>query len=357
MVGGLPRSGGSLVPFFLDGNPGVVSLPFELHVSNKLGSNVTDLLFQNENHLVILSAIIRNQLLNNSTMNRIDKSKQEYVFDSSNFLKKIKNKLRNKEINEVNYLRVIASTWLFFRGVNSCDIDDSLIINHSGRAFTCNTEKLFEINNIGYYIYTKRNSLDWYSSIVKSSKDTNLVNDILFASTALYVKQLSDSLANFYEKKYPKQFKIIDFDKLIEKPVLTLNNIDRFLDLESIKVPNPRATYLGQPVPPNSSFSEKKRQTGTISKLKSLELMGFSDQTKDYIEVLSNNLKLLPIEDVSCNVQFIHDHILLFIELWNQKRSTGSAYGLSTKKMVMILGKRILNKFRKLFLKNINNAG
>ena len=42
LVGGLPRSGGSLLPFFLDGSPGIMSLPFELHVSNSLGVNAGD---------------------------------------------------------------------------------------------------------------------------------------------------------------------------------------------------------------------------------------------------------------------------------------------------------------------------
>ena len=79
LVGGLGRTGGSLVPFFLDGNPGMVSLPFEMHLSNTIGFNVTDTFLQAADQTEILRTIVKPQLFNNATALSSDKSRQKYV--------------------------------------------------------------------------------------------------------------------------------------------------------------------------------------------------------------------------------------------------------------------------------------
>ena len=60
-VGGLPRTGGSLLPFIFDGIPGVYTPPFEVHIAGPTGGDVRacDLVQQDPNRVVALTSRLK----------------------------------------------------------------------------------------------------------------------------------------------------------------------------------------------------------------------------------------------------------------------------------------------------------
>lgn len=341
LVGGLPRTGGSLIPFFLDGQLNLKTIPFEQHVSSIIGNIPRNKLFSRKVN-VVLKNILRSSLLNkNSNISRIDKSKQIYDFNKDLYINEIKEFVK-KEGSTKNYLYKTSQIWLKNRGV---DVKDDLILNHSGRGFFYETEKLFNDLDIGYYLYTKRNFLDWYSSITKSTNLLALFNDKDFLSYSFDIWNISNELAIYYAKKYQDKFLIIDYDDLISQPLEKYEVICNFLNLDYDKNFNLAPTYLGKNTSANSSFKEKKETSGKLIVTKNNEKL-YDEATLEFIEDLKNNYIKIDFNNLSESKKLYHKMFGAYFQYWGLLRNN-DIKKISNKNLFLELKNRFFTKFLK----------
>ena len=135
------------------------------------------------------------------------------------------------------------------------------MLGHYGDAFSHDIQVLFESNQLGFYVYTRRNVLDWYSSFVKRWVPW-MGDDREFAAASFDLWNLANSLASYYSKVYPSKFKIVEYEELLQRPEATLTDIARFSGLAGTGQIDPTPTYMGQMVKANSSFDEKNVKGG-----------------------------------------------------------------------------------------------
>jgi len=338
VVGGLPRTGGSLIPFFLDGQKELYTLPYEQHISNQIGVLPNDDLFSGMKSEDVLKRILRSSLREGRVAkNSIDKSKQEYDFDYENYVKDINLFIKNSSSTK-NYLYEISKIWLQYRGVYK---EDKFILNHTSRSFFYNTEKLFSELNIGAYIYTKRKFIDWFSSITKSTNLQSLFNDLNFINYSYNVWSISNRLAEYYEKRFSDKFMTLDYDDLLVHPKENYKRLCDFLNLEYDENFNYAPSYLGISTVANSSFKEKKVEAGKLIKPKDNSKY-FDQETLVYIKKLEQEDVTLDINENTINLY--HQILGSYFQYWGMLRSNGIKT-ISTRNLFFELKSRFFKKY------------
>ena len=313
-VGGLNRTSGSMLPFFLDGTPGLVGLPFELHPSNVQGKIITKKLFETSSVEEILKEIVKPQLFFDTFPKTSDKSKQVYPFDSKKFIASLRGLILSKEVDEKNYLYVMARLWAEQRGV---DFGNGLFVDHSGHGFEYDTTRLFEENKIGFYVYTKRNFLNWYASFIKVCC-SHKADDFYLAEQAYQVKCIADNLAEYYERIYPEKFKVVEYENILNNPSEVYDSLIAFFGLERPEEISLSATYLGEPVLPNTSFKEKASDPTKLKKITVEQLGLFSSKMIEFLRELSGQDVYPAADEINRNTaRLLHEHICFFqLAVW-----------------------------------------
>ena len=337
LVGGLPRTGGSLIPFFMDGHDKICNIPFELHISNIAGYIPDEELFKHNSLNQKKKIILRKKFYNKHGLTSLDKSGTEYDFNFSLFIKKIDLFLKSSIYSD-NYLYDISKIWLELRGAFK---ENNYILNHSGRAFTYFTEDLYSRLDLGFYIYTKRNFLDWYASIIRSTNRFSLYNDESFIMYSYDLWSISNSLAKFYVDKYKKNFYILDYDFLLESPDICYNQLCDFLNINIPDNKNTNPTYLGFPTRANSSFKKKRKIKGELVKPVQNKKV-FDDSIVELINKQDD--KLYKIDNTNKNLLFYHKMILSYYQYWNFLRSN-NLKTFKTRDLAIELKDRIVKKF------------
>ena len=265
-VGGLPRTGGSMLPFMFDGIPGIYTPPFEMHIAGRTGADVRedDLRDQDPSRVVAITSRLKVLGKEQHPPKPIAcKTKDRFTFDSGLFFDEYVAAVRRGEVNEKNYMaQKIAA---FFRAVDlPLPHDTRWLIAHSGKAMTHSSAHFLETNQVGLYVYARRNDIAWWQSYAGKFPRLSILRDRKVIEQFIELKRESDALATQYEQRFADHYAIVEYESLVDSPTETLAHLGRRLGVQVPVEHDPKPTFLGIPVPANSSFRELKQQTDII---------------------------------------------------------------------------------------------
>jgi len=265
VIGGLGRTGGSLLAFVMDGGPDCRACSIEHPVING-GLDVDLATISDVSHFK--ERFVKRALVRHDALSRFDKSYQRCHFDYDVFEAKIETIYRSSPNLKTVHANVL-NAWLGVRDGRDC-ASDEIIFNHDGRAFFYPTDTLLTNFGLRGFIYTRRNSIEWLISF--ALHHGNMITQRWFLEQALYIKLKCDLLAEFYQQKFPEKFLIIDYHKLVTNPENTTKNICQFFGKLQAGEYWREATYLGSPVRSNSNLISRDVK-GVFVKPNSLELI------------------------------------------------------------------------------------
>jgi hypothetical protein len=276
LVGGLPRTGGSLLPFLIDGHEGFFGMPFELHLSQVFGGPPTAEFFRTASKDKLLKSLLKDGLYYNYVVKdghvlkglaHIYEKKRisgAAPFDRRRFLAELGGAIDNRVMAEANYLDLISRAFIAAIGLDPASV--RLIVNHSSFAILTETSEIFDRICIGQYIYTRRPSLDWLASTVKRQESKGpAFGEKRYFMACLVCKHFIDAMANTYARSWPDRYHIVDFADSVFRPDKVINDIHAWVGLPDPQQLSPKATHCGRDVAPNTSFAQKSEDRGASS--------------------------------------------------------------------------------------------
>ncbi len=295
-VGGLPRTGGSLLPFVFDGIPGIYTVPFEMHIAGATGEDVReeDLRDQDPSRVVAITSRLKIRGKEHHPPKPIAcKTKDRFTFDSQLFFDEYVAAVGRGEVNEKNYMaQKIAA---FFRAVaRPLAQDTRWLIAHSGKAMTHSSAHFLGTNEPGLYVYTRRDDIAWWRSYAGKFPNVSILRDRKVIEQFIEMKRESDALAEQYERRFSDRYAIVQYEHLVDSAGRTVASLARRLGVQVPAEHDPRPTFLGIPVPANSSFRELKQQTGIIPT--SITRPDFDPATTAFVEELCSSRPPRPLD-------------------------------------------------------------
>ena len=288
-VGGLPRTGGSMLPFMFDGMPGVYTPPFEMHIAGATGDDVRDedLRNQEPSRVVAITSRLKVQGKEQHPPKPIAcKGRMEFTFDSELFYDEYVAAVRRGEVNEKNY--VAQKIAAFFSSIDRPLAEDTrCLIAHSGKAIAHSSAHFLATNEIGLYVYTRRDDIAWWRSYTGKFANVPILRDRKVIEQFIEVKQESDDLATEYERRLGDRYVIVEYEHSVDSPTNTVADLCGRLGLSVPPDHDPKPTFLGIPVPANSSFGELRQQTDIIPA--STARPDFDAATTEFLEELRSS--------------------------------------------------------------------
>ena len=301
LVGGLSRTGGSLIPFLMDGHRDFFGVPFELHLSEASDAPPTTEFFHTAPKHDVLKALLKGGLLyplvvKGGSVRRglADLYRRKGIsaadaFDRHRFLSILGLAIDRRAINESNYLDLIVRA--FMSAIGEDHEQAQFIVNHSSRAIVTGTPEIFARAKIGHYVYTRRPSLDWLASEAKKGERKHPhFRDPRYFTCLMLFKHSLDTAAAAYAERWPERYHIIDFAEAVKKPSKVIRDLHKWAGLTEPDHLFPSPTFRGRAVRPNSSFPEKNRNPGASSfelwdisaneKSRLAELQGYLEETR-----------------------------------------------------------------------------
>jgi hypothetical protein len=269
LVGGLPRTGGSLLPFLIDGHESFFGIPFELHLSQVpfFGAPNAEF-FRTAPRCDVLKSLLKDGLYHKFVLKdghaqeglaHIYKKKRitgADAFDRRAFLAELGDAIETRTMVETNYLDLISRAFIAAIGLDPSNV--SFIVNHSSLAILTETTEIFDRLAVGHYIYTQRPSLDWLASMAKKKEGSDpAFQDKRYFIALLVFKHCIDAMARAYARLWPDRYHIVDFPDSVFRPDKVIRDIHAWVGVSEPSRISSKATHRGRDVGPNTSFAQK----------------------------------------------------------------------------------------------------
>ena len=266
-VGGLGRTGGSLLPFMLDGARGVYTPPFEVHIAGVTGADVraSDLNESDVDRIIALTSRLKVLGKEKYLPKPIScKTGKHFTFDTQRYYERYREIVSLGHVNEGNYLAWKISA--FFDAIDRpLPEETTWLVAHSGKAMTHDTLHFLEENHVGQYVYSRRDDVAWWRSYSRKFRKVGALKDKKIVLQFLEVKRECDELAERYQRLFPDRYMILDYDELVDRPKEVLERLCKRIGIDLPATHDRNPTFLGIPVPANSSFKELRKKTELVS--------------------------------------------------------------------------------------------
>jgi hypothetical protein len=255
LIAGLPRTGGTMLSFMLDGWPGVYPLPFELDprpTARPLWA--VDREPSARLRLIVRTALQRPPVPPGAPV------KATTLFRA--YARHLTRLATEGRIRRDNHLA--SHVTVFYEAMHRpIPKDRQALVIHSPQLLRWNPLDLLRDDVVGRVVYLRRRDLDWFRSFY-AHVGMGTAGLALPLELLVSVKVDSDRLAAEIARDSKGRLVVVDYEPLTEQPGDALARLGTRLSLRDAPEHDPTPTFLGAPVAANSSSPTLARRTGVI---------------------------------------------------------------------------------------------
>jgi len=266
-VGGLGRTGGTMLPLMFDGVPSVHAVPFELDVTGRRTSLVTSETFRGTSRHVLQRATRSNVLDRRTTDVQNTKAaleKANVSLKPEKYHSRLRRLVATRQMNETNYIALQIAAFHECLGRTVEPGQNVRLVAHGPGAFTKSVLDFVLKNQIGRFCYTRRSNVAWWRSFSIRARFDRMELRKTAVRGFVAAKVKCDRLALEYERALGDRFVIVDYEDLVGRTSATLPTLARRLGIELPPDHDPTPRFLGVPISPNSSLQTLKQRTGIV---------------------------------------------------------------------------------------------